>query len=274
MGKASSSKKVARAAGTGGGRTSRGHKSWTYYGIILLVVLLGVVGTVTSRDHRLSQINAAGANTPPAVGATENAAYAVDVCGRLLPNIKTNKNPVGITTHGDGIIHIHPVKASAAGANTTLGLFASSIGMHLNASELQVPGGKLYVDGDKCNGSAGHVYVRHFAFPGDSKGVSETIDPQNIHLDDGSEYTIAFIPASQKDKIPPPAPAVVTNLTNLEAQAAAGSSSTTTAARTPSPLSPSTTLPPNSSPLRGTPSTTASPASPATTASPPTTAQK
>ena len=265
MGKASSSKKVARAAGTGGGRTSRGHKSWTYYGIILLVVLLGVAGTVTSRDHRLNQINAAGAKTPPAVGATENAAYAVDICGRLLPNIKTKKDPVGITTQGDGIIHIHPTKASAAGANTTLGLFASSIGMQLNASEVQEPGGKLYVDGNKCNGTTAHVYVRHFAFPGDTKGVLETIDPQNIHLDDGSEYTIAFIPASQKNKIPPPVPAVVTNLTNLEAQAAGGSSSTTAPARTPSPLSPATTLPAKSSPLRGTPSTSVSP---------PTTAQK
>ena len=278
MGKASSSKKVARAAGTGGGRTPRGHKSWTYYGIILLVVILGVAGTVTSRNRRLSQINAAGKTTPPAVGSTENAAFAVDICGKFLPNIKTKKDPVGLTTQGDGIIHIHPFKASAAGKNATLGLFASSIGMTLNAGEVQVPGGKLYLDGDKCHGVPSHVYVRRFAFPGDTNGILETVDPQTIHLSDGNEYTIAFLPASQKNKIPPPPAQVVTTLKNLEAQAAAASSSPTVPGATtrgsippgstPSPLSPSPSKPATSQPSTSKPSTSAPPstATPATTA--------
>lgn len=53
MGKASSSKKVARAAGIGGGRVHRRQTPWTYFGVIALIVVLGVVGTVASRDRRI-----------------------------------------------------------------------------------------------------------------------------------------------------------------------------------------------------------------------------
>ena len=60
MGKASSNKKVARAAGTGGGRTHRRQTPWTYFGVIALIVILGVAATISSRDRRLSQINTAG----------------------------------------------------------------------------------------------------------------------------------------------------------------------------------------------------------------------
>ena len=36
--------------------------------------------------------------------------------------------------------------------------------MKLNAAELQLPGGKLYLDGDTCQGKPGHVYVKEFAY--------------------------------------------------------------------------------------------------------------
>lgn len=239
-----------------------------YYGVILLVVALGVAGTWVSRNNRLAQINAAGNSTPPAVGSTENAAFAVDICGKIQPNIKTNKDPVGITTQGDGIIHIHPYKASAAGKNATLGLFARSIGMKLDPNELQVPGGHLYQDGDKCNGVASYVYVRQFAYPGDTVGTLVNGDPRNVHLSDGNEYTIAFLPSSDKNKIPPPPASVVKTLTTLMAQAQASSTTTAPSASTPSsstpPASSSTTAPTTTAPAKSTPATTAP--SPTTTA--------
>ena len=67
MGKASSSKKVARAAGTGGGRTHRGRTPWTFFSLLAVVAILGILGTWASRDRRLSEINTAGATTPPTV---------------------------------------------------------------------------------------------------------------------------------------------------------------------------------------------------------------
>src|ERR1700761_1349228 len=167
MGKASSSKKVARAAGTGGGRTSRGRTPWMYFSVIALIVVLGVLGTWSSRDTRLAKINGQG-DTAPTVGTVWNEGYAVYACGKFLPAITHAKNPEGITTgNGDGIIHIHPTVKAAAGKNATLGKFASAVGMKLNAAQLQVPGGKHYLDGDSCQGKPGHVYVRQFAYIGD-----------------------------------------------------------------------------------------------------------
>ena len=229
MGKASTNKKVARAAGTGGGRTNRGRTPWTYYGVLLLVVVLGVVAAWTSRNHRLASLSAADSTNPPTLNATGySAAFAVDICGKLQPSIGTpKKNPVGITTHGDGIIYISPTKNSATGKHATLGLFASSVGMKLNAAEIQLPGQKLYVDGASCEGKPGHVYVQRFSYPLDKTGVLETTEANNIHLDNAAMYTIAFLPTSKKNSIPTPSQSVISALQSLQAAASAATSTTT-----------------------------------------------
>jgi hypothetical protein len=228
MGKASSNKKVARAAGTGGGRTHRARTPWTYFGAVALVVILGVLITWSSRDRRLAQINNAG-NTQPTVGTVWNEGYAVYQCGKFAPAITHARNPYGITTgNGDGIIHIAPTVKSAAGKNATLGKFASAADMTLNAGALKLPGGKLYLDGDSCEGHPGHVFVRQFNDTGDTIGALQNTDPRNVLLQDQSMVTIAFVPEQDKNKIPPPPTYVINNLNKL----AATSSSTTT---TPSP---------------------------------------
>jgi hypothetical protein len=239
MGKASSSKKVARAAGTGGGRTHRGRTPWTYFSLLAAVVIVGVLLTWTSRDRRLSQINTQG-NTPPTVGTVWNEGYAVYECGKFAPAITHAPDPYGITTgNADGIIHIHPTTKAVAGKNATLGKFASAVGMKLNAATLQVPGGKLHQDGDSCQGHPGHVYVKEFAFAGDTSGSLQNVDPRNVPLADQAMVTIAFVPASGKNTIPAPPPYVMTNLNKLAA------SSTTTTTTTPSATTPApaTTVP-------------------------------
>jgi hypothetical protein len=236
MGKASSSKKVARAAGTGGGRTHRGRTPWTYFSILVVVAILGIVTTWASRDRRLAAINHQG-STPPTVGTVWNEGYAVYECGKFAPAITHAKNPEGITTgNGDGIIHIHPTTKSAAGKNATLGKFADAAGMRLNAATLQVPGGKLYLDGDSCQGKPGHVYVSEFAFAGDKVGTLQKVDPRKVLLADQALLTIAFVPASEKNTIPPPPPYVINNLNKL-----AASSTTSTTTSTPTTGAPTST---------------------------------
>ncbi len=249
----SSSKKVARAAGTGGGRTNRAHTPWSYYGVIALIVVLGVVGTVASRQQRTTKINGQG-NTAPAVGTTWNEAFAVYECGKFIPNIKTNKDPYGLSTSGDGIIHIHPFVKSAAGKNATLGKFASSIEMKLNAGELQTPGGKLYLDGDKCGGKASHVYVKQFAYAGDNTGVLSKQDPRNIKLQDQALLTIAFGPASDRQSIPPPPGDVQAALKKLAASSTPSTTQPTTTPTTPPATTP-TTQPTSSTTTAGSTST-------------------
>src|SRR6476619_3770453 len=119
MGRASSSKKVARAASTGGGRTARGARPLLWYGAITLVVILGVAGIVSSRaEHRAS---ASGNTTPPVANKDHwHAAYGVYLCDQFAPPITDTRDPKGIHTHGDGIIHIHPFVRSSSGNNATL----------------------------------------------------------------------------------------------------------------------------------------------------------
>ena len=252
MGKASSSKKVARAAGIGGGRVRQRQTPWGYYGIIALIVVLGVVGTLASRQRRDTQINNQG-NAAPAVGTTWHEGYAVYECGKFVPAISTKApDPQGITTRTDGIITIAPSVKAAAGKNATLGKFADSVGMKLNAAALQLPGGHLYQDGNDCNGKPGHVYVKQFAGPTDTvgqlfnggKGQLPKLNPSQVPLKDNYMLTIAFVPSSDATSIPAPPDSVVKSVKTFEAQE---SSSSTTApasgATSPTTAAPASTTP-------------------------------
>jgi hypothetical protein len=243
MGKASSNRKVARAAGIGGGRTYRGRTPWTYFGVIALIVILGVAGTITSRDRRLSQINNNG-GVEPKVGTTWHEGYGIYECGKFVPAITKANDPQGITTDTPGIILIAPKVKAAAGHNATLGKFTAAAGIKLNAAELQVPGGTLYQDSASCEGQPGHVYVKQFAYTGATvgqlynghKGQLAKLDPRDVPLQDQVLITIAFVPASEASKIPPPPSYVNQNLNSV------GTSTPTTT--TPAPATTTTSVPP------------------------------
>ena len=111
--------------------------------------------------------------------------------------------------------------------------------MKLNAAELQVPGGKLYQDGDTCKGKPAHVYVKQFAFAGDTTGTSaERRLRRNVLLQDQSLLTIAFVPASDKDTDP-----AAPGLRHHQPHKLAATSPTTTTVlgTTPTTATPSTT---------------------------------
>jgi len=271
MGKASSGKKVARAAGIGGSRAYGNRPPWMYYGGVLLLLLLGILGVYNSREFRTNKISQQGTGTPT-VGQSPPwyEGFALDVCGKLLPDIKTDKDPYGITTRGDGIIYISPTVKSASGANATLGKFASSIGMTFNAAELQVPGGKLYVDGQTCEGKAGHVYVMVWPNPAEPvqdgvlegrgtqgksakdarAGKEDTCSPdceQGVLLEDDQLVTLAFLPApsvkGENPDVSQPSQAVISKLASLEYSKAPGATTTVPTPTTSLPRATTTTRP-------------------------------
>ena len=91
----------------------------------MVIVVLGVVGTIASRQHRDSQISSAG-NSAPTVGTTWHEGYAIYECGKFIPPISTKSpDPQGITTNTAGIITIAPKVKDAAGKNATLGKFTA-----------------------------------------------------------------------------------------------------------------------------------------------------
>jgi len=275
MGKASSSKKVARAAGLGGSRSYGSRPAWGYYFAIVVLVLLGVAGVYNSREYLDNQVNSNGSGQPSVHMATPwFEGYAVDICGKLQPSIRTTKDPYGITTDQPGIISIDPANKSVAGKNATLGKFASAVGMTLNAGELELPGGRLYLNDQTCEGKEGHVYVMAWTDPSEppqdgvlqtkharidvSKGWEDTCDPDcdsGVLLENDQLVTIAFLPAPPKHtslSVLQPSQSVIAALTKT----VANGGTTTTAAPVTTPVTVKTTTA-KSAKLPGSKTTTA-----------------
>jgi hypothetical protein len=161
------------------------------------IVLAGsaMVGLAWS-DHRDQ-----ASSVPPVANKDHwHAAYGIYVCGEWQPAIPTYENPDGIHTHGDGVIHIHPFSAAAAGENARLGKFLDSAGVTLTDSELKI-GDKTWKEGDdKCDGKEAELVVARW------ENVQTTDkEPALLHSDfgdtrfreDGEGFTIAFVPTDE-----------------------------------------------------------------------------
>jgi hypothetical protein len=270
MGKASSTKKVARAAGTGGGRTARGSRPYGWYSILTVFVLVGVALIVFSR-HEQQQL----ASFHPKGADHWHAAYAIDICGTIEPNLPQNPNltnGIGIHTHGDGLIHVEPYVSGLsadAGNNATLARFASTYpSFKLTSTEIQYPGQALHKNGQKCGNKAAQVRIRVWPSAGGSTSITYS-DPKDVHLKDQEAMTIAFLPSG--DDIPKPPQANIDQLKNPSAQEP-GNTATTIPGATATTVPGQTTLPPTTTP-GATAATTPAATTPAATGSPPTSAK-
>jgi hypothetical protein len=172
---------------------SNGSRVWVA-GIAALVVL-GIVVLLLSRG---------GGGTPapeePPVARQDHwhAAYGIYVCDRFLPPIQNPRDPRGIHTHNDGLIHIHPFSSSAGGRNATLGVFADAVDLELSSDRLEVPGQGSFTEGeDDCGGEPAEVVVKV-----DDRIVRD--DFRGIRLRDRQSITIAFVPPGRVAQAPAP----------------------------------------------------------------------
>ena len=217
MGKASSNKKVARAAKAGGGRArAAGERNLLFPAALVLVVVLGTILVVYARGNRTAE-----ALEPPLLSDHWHSAYGMYVCGEFLPDLPEFIAPQngGNHTHGDGLIHIHPFSTARAGDNATLQNWLSDAGAVLGNSDgldeesFAVPGGETYVEGeDDCEGSEGDPIVQvavwetyQSAIDGEEPAVlTENFDDIRF-VQDGQAYTIAFAPEDAEIPAPPSA---------------------------------------------------------------------
>jgi hypothetical protein len=198
MGKASSSKKVARAARAGGNvRTSRDRK-WGFPLAIAGIVLAGSLLVFFVRADEVSQ-----ASEPPRLAKDHwHASYGIYLCDTFGPPLTdTLGDEYGIHTHEDGLIHIHPTTGQAAGANARLGRFAEEVDLQFGDDSFTLPSGETYTTGDDCNGEEGVVRVIRWpsgAFDQDPEIIDS--DFADIRFEgDGEAYTIFFGPESALD---------------------------------------------------------------------------
>lgn len=205
MGKASSSKKVARAA-RAGGRGARGgqRRSLLFPASIVVVCVLGVslVAYARTQDE--------AAAVQPGLTDHWHAAYGIDICGTLEPPFTNDADPNGIHTHGDGVMHIHPGAAqqvARAGEDATLGVFMNAAGAQLTDNSITLPDGTTYTEGDdECDGEAAIVQVGYWANADEANDTDPQVFTENLaeifFQNDREAYTIAFAPEGAD--LPPP----------------------------------------------------------------------
>lgn len=193
MGKASSSKKVARVAKTGGGRTKRGGqaRSLLFPSVIILTVVLGVVLIWVSRDAR--EVDA----SPPQPGDHWHSAIGFYICDSFAGNLPNNDNdPLGIHGHGDGIVHVHPFTSLAGGDRARLGLYFDALQVDVTDSKIDIGIVDAVEEGeDDCDGEPATVQMKVWDTRAESDpGRIVTGDPGDLRLRDNQLITVAFVP--------------------------------------------------------------------------------
>jgi hypothetical protein len=212
MGKASSSKKVARAARAGGRSASNRQRNLLFPGAIVGIILVGSGLIYYAANDRKTD-----SDVPPVAFEDHwHAAYGVYICDAFQPAIPEFEDPEGIHTHGDGVIHVHPFSPDAAGANARLSVFLDNAGIKVTDDSLTV-GDKTWTEGkDTCDGKDAEVVVAQWSDVQDEGSNPSLVkkDGQDLRFrQDGEGYVIAFVP--EDTDIPKPETAA--NLAELGA---------------------------------------------------------
>jgi len=243
----STGKWVSRVAASGGSKAYKKTRPINYYGVVSLIVVLGLLSVIYSRYEYQNPSSAS--TTPPAIGTNWFVALAADNCGTALPSLNPDPNyPGGYHILSNNVLSVRPLAASEAGDNATLARFVAEFpGLTLDAAKLAIPNpnGTLnpattFKNGDTCAagtkyaGQKGVVKYAYWTNFGQSKPTITT-DPSTIKLTNYLRVTMAFVPASVTPT--PPSQATV----NTMYQVAAAASTSTTAITVTSTTLPSLT---------------------------------
>jgi hypothetical protein len=205
MGKASSAKKVARAARAGSSkRTSRPRLTFP-----LAIAAVLVVGGGTVVYARQSHDQLASADTKPSYKNQDHwhSAYGFYVCDKFEAPLKDATADVeGIHTHEDGLIHNHPFKATASGERARMKVWAPVVGVKFFDDGWKLPNGNEYRTGSaKCGDKAARVAVYHW-----KQNVQEPIEVFDKNFGDiflsadKDAYTFAVLPEDAPEPAPKP----------------------------------------------------------------------
>jgi hypothetical protein len=243
MGKASSAKKVARAARAGGSRRPGQRRALGFPIVVFSVVVLGTLLVLFARNSR--EVNAAPRSGAAGVDADHwHAAFGLSFCGEFQYDtegtrlVDVGADTLGIHTHGDGVIHIHPFLDSAGGRNARMGIFLDQVAVQMSDSKVEFPDGETWdeaedtctVDGDEV---PGQLIVAKW---NDAQDAADGERPNDVFTDDFDSirfendreyYTIAFVPEGALEDIPV-RPDVISDLGNLSDVIQAPDDSTST----------------------------------------------
>ena len=125
-----------------------------------------------------------------------HSAYGVYDCAseNFLAPFQSQNDPLGIHSHQDGVMHIHPWFDRSSGRNATLGHFLDAMGASVTEEAITLPGGRELAAGEECGGKPSKIMVllwRDINNLG-RQAVVHTKDFHDIRFtEDGQAYTIA-----------------------------------------------------------------------------------
>jgi len=179
---------------------------------------LGTVGTTTpvattTLAAGAEELDPNGVPIRPSAALNDHwhAAYGLYVCDHFLePLVDVKEDHLGIHTHGEGVIHIHPFAPASSGRNATLTQFADQVGLELHPDGFRLPTGDTWSAGAPCNGSTDTTFGI-FGWSVDDPSAPVSIhfldDTKDIWLrSDRMAFTIAIVPMGV---IPPKPPSIV-----------------------------------------------------------------
>lgn len=206
MGKASSSKKVQRAARAAASSRGTGERRERGFPILVaVIVVLGIGLVVAARESRDPLLS-------PLVGEHWHSAYEFYDCGTVLPAIidESGGSAPGIHSHGDGLFHIHPANSAATGEDADIGVFFEVAQLTVTAdgvsSSSPVDAGFPGIDNSTgCDGEDSEIVIGRFNTSAGGAEL-ETVYREGFgeirFLEDGEAFTIAKVPVGED----PPAP--------------------------------------------------------------------
>ena len=218
MARGDSARKVARAARTASASGSSGERRRVGFPVAMaVVVVLGVLLVGWARSNR-------EATSAPRLGDHWHSVYAIHVCadevvGHWRPKVVVERDPDGIHTHGDGLIHIHPFNSLATGDSAQLGKFFEAFGGYITDSAIKLDTGEVISEGFYCGDQPAVLTVARF--DAQDRDREPQVYTQNLadirFLKNLEAFTIALVPA---DEIPPlPRPERFTFLETVDPRA-------------------------------------------------------
>ena len=238
----------------GGGKTYQKTRPSNFYGVLVVIVVLGIVLTVYSRYEYQNPVKKHTTIVQPVIGSTLYVALSVQVCGQNLPYLAPDTtSKAGFIVGPDNVIRLIPLSAADAGVNATLKTFTAEYpGLVASSTELAVPKSTgvanpatTYKNGQVCSAKSkyankkGEVVYAYWNSFG-QKTPTLTTNAASIKFVKDLRVTMAFEPTGVTPR--PPAKATVDEMV-LTATTPTTTSTVPTATTTTLPTVTTTTAP-------------------------------
>lgn len=145
-----------RVGSSGGGRTYRKQRPVNFYGILAVIVVVGLLAVTWARYDYQHPAGAAS-QSPPTVGTQWFAALGVSICGDQHAELAPDPDATGgFNVLENNVIEVAPLTAAETGANATLSKLLVGYGIVATKAELYLPASgstekpTIYTAGEKC----------------------------------------------------------------------------------------------------------------------------